>query len=299
MLLKLAEELNKAIKSKTKLVWGGYNSLTKQLVSVMLDFPERPEDFKLEVEYPKLYKKVILVSGGMDSSIMWDLIESEDKIGLYVDFGQPYAEKEIKAIRDFGIKVKIIKYDLTNNVTWNHIIPTRNFILIALAEELVSHEGEIYLGAVQGETVENAGDKSELFFRLTEEFIWRTKNKKVDIKTLKARTKNDWLKYYIEKTDNMKILNTITCFSGGGNACGKCQACVRKWIALHYCNISDITSLFEEDPYIGGRKYIDNYKKKMGEALENKDFSHYSEDRCNQDLKVIKDYENILGGRGR
>ena len=103
MLLKLVKELNKAIKNKTNLIWGSYNTLTEQLISVMLDFPERPKDFKLKIQKPKEYKKVILVSGGMDSSIMWKINDKEkDKIGLYVDFRQNYALKEKKAIMDFA-----------------------------------------------------------------------------------------------------------------------------------------------------------------------------------------------------
>ncbi|MCK4686598.1 MAG: 7-cyano-7-deazaguanine synthase [Candidatus Lokiarchaeota archaeon] len=302
MLLKLVKELNKAIKNKTNLIWGSYNTLTEQLISVMLDFPERPKDFKLKIQKPKEYKKVILVSGGMDSSIMWKINDKEkDKIGLYVDFRQNYALKEKKAIMDFGIKAEFINYDLSNGITWEHIIPTRNFLLIALAEGFTSHEGEIWIGAVQGETVEDKGDKSELFFRLVEEFIWRTKHKKVFIKTLKAKTKNDWLKDYIKETGDMKILDTVTCFSGTDSekGCGKCQACVRKWIALQYCKIDNISNYFEEDPYIGGKKYIENYKVKMTKALKENDFSHYSEKRCNQDLNVILNYENVLSGGRR
>ena len=123
MLLKLVKELNKAIKNKTNLIWGSYNTLTEQLISVMLDFPERPKDFKLKIQKPKEYKKVILVSGGMDSSIMWKINDKEkDKIGLYVDFRQNYALKEKKAIMDFGIKAEFINYDLSNGITWEHII---------------------------------------------------------------------------------------------------------------------------------------------------------------------------------
>ncbi len=302
MLLKLAEELNKAMRTEINLYWGGHTSLVEQLVSVMLDFPERPEDFELKVQKPKEYKKVILVSGGMDSSIMWKINDKEkDKIGLYVDFRQNYALKEKKAIMDFGIDAEFVDYDLSNVPTWEHIIPTRNFVLIALAEELVAHEGEIWIGAVQGETVEDKGDKSELFFRLVEEFIWRTKHKKVHIKTLKAKTKNDWLRDYIKETGDMKILSTVTCFSGtdSGKGCGKCQACVRKWIALQYCNIEFINTFFDADPYVGGKQYIENYKTKMTKAIKENDYTHYSEKRCLQDLSVIVNYENILSGRGR
>jgi hypothetical protein len=36
----------------------------------MLDFPETPNDFNLIFKKPKLYDNIILLSGGMDSTIM-------------------------------------------------------------------------------------------------------------------------------------------------------------------------------------------------------------------------------------
>ena len=295
MLIKLCKELKKSIDNKEDLVWGeGYFSLIKPLVSVMLDFPEQPKDFSLEVKEPKTYKKVILVSGGMDSTIMWWINrEEESRLGIYVDLGHNYTELEKNSIEKAGIKpLKLIKYPLEFESTWKHIIPTRNFLLIALAEQFVAHEGEIWLGAVQGESSNTKGDKSELFFRMVEELIWRTKRKKVFIKTLKDKTKNEWLKTYLDKTKDNSILQTITCFGGTEKPCGACQGCVRKWIAMRYCNL-DTNNFFEQDPYEAGKEYIEKYKLKLKKALDEKDFNHYTKDRAEQDLGVILDYEKV------
>lgn len=295
-LLDLADKIQTAVRENTDVeLDDGHNSLTRELVDVMLDFPEKPENYNVGVTNKKLYDKVILVSGGADSTIMWELNKHvENKLGIYVDLGHTYAQKEIDAIKMMGINYKHIPYDMNFSGFWNHIIPTRNFTLIALAEQYVAHEGEIWLGAVQGESAPDKGDKSELFFRMVENYIWRTRRKKVYIKTLKSKTKNDWLRWYIDQTGNMDILKTITCFDGTTDKpCGKCQACVRKWISMHYCAVNT-DDFFENDPYTAGAQYIEKYKKVMTESLETGNFEHYSEDRCKQDLAVIKKYESGL-----
>lgn len=292
-MIKLAKEVEQAIKNKRGIEWKeGYNTLTQELVKVMLDFPETPQGLHTELILPKLYKKVILVSGGMDSTIMWWLNgQEQDKIALYANLGQSYNKKEFAAIQRACMKpLEVINYPLKFDDNWKHIIPTRNFVLLALAEQLVAHEGEIWIGAVQGETETTKGDKSDLFFRLVEEYIWRTKNKKVFIKDLKEHTKNDWLRIYLNATNDKSILDTVTCFDGGVISCGKCQGCVRKAIAMKYCGL-DTTEYFKIDPFIGGKKYVDKYKIKMQEALDKKDFTHYSEDRAKQDLTVINNYD--------
>jgi 7-cyano-7-deazaguanine synthase in queuosine biosynthesis len=297
MLFQLARELETAIlRDGRELVWrGGHSGLVREIVNVMLDFPETPNGFKLEVRAPVAdFAKVILLSGGMDSTVMWELNSQEqNKLGMYVNLGHPYAPKEMAALGRLGLPFLEVDYKLQFE-SWGHIIPTRNFVLLALAELNTKHEGEIWLGAVQGESAEDKGDKSELFFRLFEELVWRAKNKKVFIRTLKAKTKNDWLQWYLSTTGRTDILDTVTCFSGGGTkGCGCCQACVRKWIAMRYCGIKPnvIIKYFEVEPYVGGREHIRKYWDALHACLLAEDFTHYSKERCVQDLAVIKEYE--------
>lgn len=285
----LAKRIQTSLKNNEPIpLLNGHSILEKEMIEVMLDFPEKPEGAVIDSKPVTLYNKVILVSGGADSTIMWELNKHEpSKLGIYVNLGHSYADKELEAIKMMNIPYVEIPYDFGFDGFWSHIIPTRNFQLIAIAEQYVAHEGEIWLGAVQGESAPDSGDKSELFFRMVENYIWRTHRKKVYIKTLKDKTKNDWLKWYLDTTGNKNIVNTITCFDGTTEKpCGACQACARKWISLKYCGI-DTTGFFEQDPLIAGKKHFDKYKKLMSKALDDKDFSHYSEDRCRQDLKVI------------
>lgn len=294
---KLNEDLQNYFNGSTKeiTVDSGFNNVLQELLYTVLDFPETPNDFSIPVvKQPEQYEKVILVSGGADSTIMWHVNkDTEDKVGLFVNVGQKYSNTEEESVRNYipEDRLKIVDSAMFSSEEWKHIIPNRNFFLMCEAEKLCKHEGEIWLGAVQGETNEVSGDKSEKFFRLFERLIWLTKRKFITIKTLKDKTKNDWLKQYVEETGDTSIVrNTITCFDGSnGVPCGKCQACVRKKISMEYCGIKD--NIFEVDPFVGGKQYIEKYKKVMQEALDNNDFTHYSKDRCIQDLKVINDYE--------
>lgn len=287
MLLKLAEEIQAAIKQKKVVVnWNRRADLANKLANVMLDFPEKPKGYSLKILPTTTYKKVVLVSGGMDSTVMWWLQRDEpDKLALYVDLGLDYCKKEIAALKRSKIPALVVKYKLDKKLMWKHIVPTRNFLLIALAEQYVADGGEIWLGAVEGESSEKSGDKSDKFFELCEQFI-KESGKQVTIKTLKNKTKNDWLALYLKQTQDTGILNTVTCYAGTKKGCGKCQACVRKWIALIHCGEQTLP-YFEANPYVAGRKHIEKYQQVLNNALKTNDFSHYSKRRCEQDLAAI------------
>jgi 7-cyano-7-deazaguanine synthase in queuosine biosynthesis len=266
----------------------GYASLISELVNCMIDFPQNP-GVKIAMQEPKLYSTVVLISGGMDSAIAWELTKDEpDRLALFIDFQHEYSEKEKAAIQKLNIPVKIEKIsDINFLPRWEHIIPGRNYLLLAMAERYVRHEGEIWLSAVQGESSETGGDKSELFFRLFERFIWLTNRKVVKVKTLKEKTKTAWLEWYIDTTGRIDILQSVSCVNGGDKECGGCHSCVRKWLAMQHAGLTDWRLCFTGDPQIAGKKYIDEYRVKLRYALEHLDFYHYSKDRCEEDLSVL------------
>lgn len=300
--------LGKALESGGPMEWYAHENSyrVRELLECALQFSQTPPEFKFEFKpvVEPVYEKVILVSGGMDSCIMWyketrptslQINPLAGTLPLFVDLGQSYVEKELAAIRQFGIDPVIVRAPWKFKGDWKHIVPGRNLLLIALASEwLRAGDSEIWLGAVEGETDPTTGDKSPLFFSLVSDLINTWTGKRITIRTLQNKTKNDWLKWYLEQPDSDadSILNTVTCFADTPKPCGQCQACVRKWIALRYCNI-DTKVFFEIDPpdNYQGNAIIDHYRTVLNKALREKNFTHYSERRCQQDLKVIFDYD--------
>ncbi len=291
MLIELAKALETSIREGTPVEWtGGHDELVHRLTAVMLDMPEKPAGSDLVFAQHRTYRRVFLVSGGMDSSILWFLHDEEpDRLGLFVNIGQPYADKERTALRTLGIPHLEVSYDL-NIPYWQHIIPTRNFLFIALAEQYVADGGEIWIGSFDGESGERQGDTSANFYRMTEEFIRVSKNKAVSIRSVPAPSKIDWLRRYVERFGAGSIVHSVTCYSGTRGHCGRCLACVTRWVALQYSDI-DTTKLFEIDPYVGGRVFIDRFRVTMTEALKREDFTYVSKERCIQTLGVIHQRE--------
>lgn len=293
MLMKLVEEVQRALREgKSDIPWtDGHPVECALLVKTMLDCPEKPETVNVSLVYPALYQDVILCSGGMDSVIMLERTKlSTSRKVLYIDYGQPYAQKEIEALKQFCDDFEVIAH-VIDVPYWKHICPTRNLQLIAIAEKFVADGGNIWLGVVSGESSKSSGDKSPSFQRQVLRLIYQATGKAVRIKTLEDHTKNDWLKWYISSTGSRDILNSVTCFDGTAGHCGRCQACVRKWIAMRYCDIADAETFFETHPYFAGAEFIEKYKTAMTTALETKNFDHYSQARCEQDLRVILQFE--------
>lgn len=279
------------MEDKTIYTDSGYASLISELVNCMINFPQNP-GVKIELKQPKLYSTIVLISGGMDSAIAWELTKDvHDRLGLFVDFQHEYSEKERSAIQRLNIPVTIEKISDVNFLPrWEHIIPGRNYLLLAMAEKYVRHEGDIWLSAVQGESTATGGDKSELFFQLFERFVWLTNRKVIHIRTIKNKTKTEWLEWYIQTTGKIDILKSVSCVNGGDKECGACHSCIRKWLAMQHAGIMDWRLCFKDDPAIVGGKYLAEYREKLQKAFSEKDFSHYSEARCQEDLSVLENY---------
>lgn len=294
MLENLALEINKCISDdKTNIRVGGDALFLQEFINNMIDIKEKPPDYQLKIFTPEEHKEVVLVSGGLDSTITYFLRkkENENVLPLFIDIGASYNAKELMALHDLGIVFRLRTMLLTGK--WEHIIPGRNLTLLAIASSHVENQGTIWLSSVSGETPDRGGDKSFLFYRHVEKLILFYTGKIIYIKTLGDKTKADWIKHFVLNgpgtvVENEIILKkTISCFSGIEDHCGCCRACVRKWIAFEYNKIN-IMDCFDTHPAIGGAEFIIEYIAKMEKAIKEEDFSYYTKDRCLQTLSVIR-----------
>lgn len=291
-------------------------SILNRLITVALSCPETPPDIMKRLKEAPLYydlqdddpianmypvaKDVYLLSGGMDSSILW-LLEGKNNpnaIAVFTIYGQRYWFKELKSVisvtKDSEEKLITYNYPWYFKGDWKHIIPARNLLLLSLATKHISLEGNIHFAALNGESSEEIGDKSKVFFDTFVQVAGSLEGKTVNIVDCKQYTKNQLLRRFLDEGGEPEVIvNTITCFSSDSDkGCGKCQACARKWIALKYNNIDPtlVDAAFMVDPALGANAYLQAYKFKMNDALLNEDFSHYSKQRCIEDLSVIEKY---------
>jgi 7-cyano-7-deazaguanine synthase len=258
------------------------------LANEVYNVPEKPKGY-----HPKkkgLSKEVaVLVTGGLDSTALyyWALKKYKKVRAFYIDIGSPYAKKEIEALHNLGMPVSIridegfIGYE---KEYWKHIIPARNLYFLSLvAEEMKG--GTILFGATNGEMPIRGGDKSKRFIQLiNKEFAKLPYPIKVEVPFA------DWTKgmivAWMKKNKLIRQLGqTISCFSGEKGPCGACQSCLRKSMALITNGLYLKTNV---DVRMGCKQYIKKYLKVLNEALQKKDFSHYSRRRCTEDLESIK-----------
>src|SRR6266404_59988 len=273
------------------------------IVKIMLDCPERPKGHKFSIDRidrdsVNLSKDICLTSGGADSTIAW--FKEGGPTGLYVDLGQPYTRKERGALVSIGIPhvyVDLSEYGFTSKM-WKHIIPGRNLLFLTIAAELVSDFGTIHFAVTSGEGYYSLkGDKSREFIENFKEWYKFTTGKTVIVKTMHRKTKGQWLKYFMQQGCDIDIIRykTVTCFEvdGKGNTqCGRCQACLRKFLSFMYNNI-DISQDYAVPPMIGCQDFVTKYMTVLPTALEMKDFSHYSKERCIEDIAAIKKAQQL------
>jgi|ERR1700722_9366741 len=273
--------------------------LLKKVVDVALDCPERPEDFKFTITPPEHeYKQICLTSGGADSTIAWYYAGKPQ--GLYIDIGQPYAAKERMALHMLEIPYHYV--DLRGShvgdesYMWKHIIPGRNFLFLTVAAEMLRDYGNIWFAMVDGEGAESdKGDKSLMFVERFMDWYNQCTGRTIYVQTMVARTKAGWVKWFADNHDvNIIRSNTVTCFNARAPQCGKCQACLRKYLSF-MSNDIDINTDFDVHPLLGAEPYVKKYEKVLAYALGKQDYSHYSRQRCLEDLKAIGQAKSILG----
>ena len=238
-------------------------------------------------------KKVVLLSGGLDSTlafVMSRTMYSRQSTGLFVDMGQPYSTKEERVIDYLSDKYEdIVKLRVpiitskNNNIPTidNQIIPGRNFTLAALA---ANYGEEIWLSALDGEMHNYMPDKSRHFFELTQLALSQAYGKKIIFKTpFPTMTKAELVRFALEiQIPESLIKMTSTCYHEVYDRCGECSACFKRWVALRLNNIHEE---YRQNPRESA--FAASYEEKLRKAIELSDFSHYSKKRIKEVLTAL------------
>lgn len=240
---------------------------------------------------------IILTSGGLDSYIARSFARSSGfkRIrSLWIDIGQPYREKELRAIEHFPYPVEIIELPIVtsknNNIpTINQqIIPGRNLLFAIIAASVGGDR--IWLGALDTETHAFARerDKSPEFFHLTTgllSYVFKVRSPQVVIESPFMEMSKTELVHWALKhgMTQGELQATSTCYHPDHHNCGECGACFKRWIAF---TLNEIDDTWKRDPWVCD--YALETVKRMLLDVNVGDYSHYSRKRVKETFEAIR-----------
>jgi|SRR6185437_14709644 len=192
-------------------------------------------------------KILILFSGGLDSLTMKryaDVMYPDAEVTcVYYDLGQEYAHKEMAVLPSFVEKLKLDWLDQNTtskgkdgSASGSIYIPGRNLAL-AVNAACKYLPDEVWMGALLGETHDNATDKNWEFLNRASETLsyvlspFKPSGVKVRFPLAEGGfnklTATKWaLEHGISKEE---VLRSSSCLSGEEGNCGSCIVCFRRW----------------------------------------------------------------------
>lgn len=219
---------------------------------------------------------VLLTSAGIDSFILWFLLDYPDM--LYVRLGHKYESREFMTLsRHIPTAFKEHDYQVLNalwhekfrSASWLKLgsfewedahIPLRNSLLLHVGVVEYPEHTQYYLGALKGEA---GRDKSRKFFRQLSRMMTHSESRPIKAfapaigmtKTqLVARFKKEFPQYVhlLEYTTSCHAPEPV----GDTVGCGKCSGCFRRWVAMYRNGIEEKyvvePAVYARDNWIAG-----------------------------------------------
>lgn len=202
---------------------------------------------------------VVLYSGGVDSTILLDLVRrtlarfGDDVVPIYFDLQQPYSEAEKRRL-DPSIRVDD-RLSWLGNADESSPIPIvslRNIFMILLAATIGS---KVYFGQLHPLS-ESTSDGDRLFASLTSLLLQKIASDPrhglvyPEVFTpLSGYSKPQSVRRYLASGGNPEaLLRSFSCFRPADDTpCGECNACVNRYVALKLNNLAPGTS-YVKDP---------------------------------------------------
>jgi len=209
-------------------------------------------------------ENVILVSGGIDSTIAYYFLDKPQPI--YFNLNSRYSDKELKYLPNLIdnkhnlIIDNSLKFlgDLEQDL--NAHIPYRNLYLAMTAT--AKYANTVYIIGVQDD---NMTDKNKKIFKEWSVHLSKLEERNIAVKSpFWNKTKADIVKWFVENVDNAEniLLDTVSCYDKSlEKYCGKCQACFRKAVALYSVEI--------KLPFYS-KEVMDYYYNRIGKKIYNK-----------------------------
>lgn len=180
-------------------------------------------------------KRVILVSGGIDSYCAWHHYNSYHgsvNIPVFIYYNQAYAEKEIAACRELYDDFTILKvgYVTRSQTKNNPFIPCRN-LTFASSVAMSFEPDEIVISGLRDD---NVVDKSPRAFKEMSAFISEHSNFQVNITSpFFKKSKGEVVADFLKNNGSVdKLLMCVSCYEASEGHCNDCPACFRRFVAL-------------------------------------------------------------------
>lgn len=195
-------------------------------------------------------KRIVLASGGLDSSTLLTILPKEDTMVLFYDYGQVCVEKERKAIQGISSKLgmplierniadvfrssksNIIRQEPTKSNEKQHEVECRNWVFIAIATSIAmqlypQEEVEILLGLIK------IGfpypDCTIDFIKQCNRLAQTVSNGYVQISAPFADIGKDEVLMRLKGSEILPK-DTWSCYYGQEEPCGECPACIDRKI---------------------------------------------------------------------
>lgn len=186
---------------------------------------------------------VVLLSGGMDSSLMTKMIleETQNIYPLFINYGQINFKRELQAcqnlceslsienfkiinISDFGIKFPSGLTTSDLDVNKDAFLPNRNGLLLLVASSYAYKVQANYVAiGLLNDKNSIFPDQTRAFLNAFERFINISLNQEIKLLSpLMAMNKGDVIQLAEEKNIN----NSYSCHSGTNEPCGICISCL-------------------------------------------------------------------------
>lgn len=203
-------------------------------------------------------KCIVLMSGGMDSTVLFYKIYKEGKsiIPVFIDYGQHTAEKEFKTLKEilpkeYVRKIKKINlsgiYEESSSVLFKEhnlwvdkvteedmYIPYRNLVIfsVAVAYAQTIEVKEVYAAFINTYYAKEI-DASINFLNKIENLMKNISNVKVKL-PFKKMSKKDVLSLGLKL--KAPVMHTYSCQINSVNPCGSCPNCVERLAAIEEIN---------------------------------------------------------------
>lgn len=171
---------------------------------------------------------LVLLSGGIDSAVCVHLLQSKgtEVSACFVDYGQPAALQEAKAVRalteHFGIKLQVAKLSTNRSFADGEVLGRNAFLVFTALMAFPLQTGQLVLGIHEGTPYY---DCSPAFVTSLQVLLAEHTDGKVRLNApLIHWTKAEIFEYSLRV--GLPIKKTYSCEAGSDPPCGTCLSCL-------------------------------------------------------------------------